>query len=123
MFFFFRAEDVIRYGHVTGVQTCALPILRYRGYPIELLDRVAAVAQDPRVAVDVGDRGLGVRGVHETGVVGDRAGGRPPRADRDPFIPLDGGYGLQVAGVPTGRALSGGRRVIHARSVGRGRSA
>src|SRR5690625_7895320 len=62
MFFFFRAEDVIRYGHVTGVQTCALPILRYRGYPIELLDRVAAVAQDPRVAVDVGDRGLGVRG-------------------------------------------------------------
>src|SRR5690625_4623017 len=24
--FFFRAEDGIRYGHVTGVQTCALPI-------------------------------------------------------------------------------------------------
>src|SRR6266508_5342488 len=26
MFFFFQAEDGIRYGHVTGVQTCALPI-------------------------------------------------------------------------------------------------
>src|SRR5690606_40700139 len=26
--FFFRAEDVIRYCHVTGVQTCALPISR-----------------------------------------------------------------------------------------------
>src|SRR5207253_6494244 len=27
-FFFFQAEDGIRDGHVTGVQTCALPILR-----------------------------------------------------------------------------------------------
>src|SRR5690348_18016240 len=26
-FFFFQAEDGIRYGRVTGVQTCALPIL------------------------------------------------------------------------------------------------
>src|SRR5215208_7813179 len=26
--FFFQAEDGIRYGHVTGVQTCALPISR-----------------------------------------------------------------------------------------------
>src|SRR5439155_14704590 len=35
-FFFFQAEDGIRDGHVTGVQTCALPILfwiiqEYRG--------------------------------------------------------------------------------------------
>src|SRR5690625_6739314 len=28
LFFFFRAEDGIRDGHVTGVQTCALPIYR-----------------------------------------------------------------------------------------------
>src|SRR5690625_7956307 len=27
--FFFQAEDGIRDGHVTGVQTCALPISRY----------------------------------------------------------------------------------------------
>src|SRR5690625_7306084 len=27
MYFFFQAEDGIRNGHVTGVQTCALPIL------------------------------------------------------------------------------------------------
>src|SRR5690625_7876858 len=26
LFFFFQAEDGIRVGHVTGVQTCALPI-------------------------------------------------------------------------------------------------
>src|SRR5439155_18590470 len=29
-FFFFQAEDGIRDGHVTGVQTCALPILTLR---------------------------------------------------------------------------------------------
>src|SRR5690625_7263618 len=29
-FFFFQAEDGIRDGHVTGVQTCALPILLFR---------------------------------------------------------------------------------------------
>src|SRR5437870_13502375 len=31
LFFFFQAEDGIRDGHVTGVQTCALPILRGTG--------------------------------------------------------------------------------------------
>src|SRR5215510_16029293 len=30
-FFFFQAEDGIRDGHVTGVQTCALPIYLLRG--------------------------------------------------------------------------------------------
>src|SRR5690625_6913972 len=30
VFFFFQAEDGIRVSHVTGVQTCALPILLYR---------------------------------------------------------------------------------------------
>src|SRR5690606_39742793 len=28
-FFFFQAEDGIRYFHVTGVQTCALPIYHF----------------------------------------------------------------------------------------------
>src|SRR5439155_11712454 len=31
--FFFQAEDGIRDGHVTGVQTCALPICRLRRPP------------------------------------------------------------------------------------------
>src|SRR5690625_7796924 len=31
LFFFFQAEDGIRDGHVTGVQTCALPIYRAGG--------------------------------------------------------------------------------------------
>src|SRR5207253_6680074 len=34
--FFFQAEDGIRDGHVTGVQTCALPIS-----PANLVERVA----------------------------------------------------------------------------------
>src|SRR5215510_15365809 len=33
-FFFFQAEDGIRDGHVTGVQTCALPISVAGGMPI-----------------------------------------------------------------------------------------
>src|SRR6266702_6367038 len=32
-FFFFQAEDGIRDGHVTGVQTCALPISRSSDCP------------------------------------------------------------------------------------------
>src|SRR5215510_4339925 len=34
VFFFFQAEDGIRDGHVTGVQTCALPICLYQGVPL-----------------------------------------------------------------------------------------
>src|SRR5690606_40155578 len=33
-FFFFQAEDGIRDFHVTGVQTCALPILQVAGGPV-----------------------------------------------------------------------------------------
>src|SRR5207253_8017384 len=35
-FFFFQAEDGIRDGHVTGVQTCALPIYRFDN-PLEIV--------------------------------------------------------------------------------------
>src|SRR5437870_7080568 len=34
LFFFFQAEDGIRDGHVTGVQTCALPIFYLEGCTI-----------------------------------------------------------------------------------------
>src|SRR5437870_7406191 len=40
--FFFQAEDGIRDGHVTGVQTCALPISKE---PREAGDAAAAVAE------------------------------------------------------------------------------
>src|SRR5215208_6219712 len=44
-FFFFQAEDGIREGHVTGVQTCALPISGVAGL-------VAAVSDDPSIEDD-----------------------------------------------------------------------
>src|SRR5690606_41109047 len=45
--FFFQAEDGIRYFHVTGVQTCALPISHLEvDQPVELLDgRCARVVE------------------------------------------------------------------------------
>src|SRR5439155_16491698 len=42
-FFFFQAEDGIRDGHVTGVQTCALPI--YMTFPYVLEHAVAGSAE------------------------------------------------------------------------------
>src|SRR5437763_6444068 len=41
-FFFFQAEDGIRDTSVTGVQTCALPILRVRQAPLD-----AAIGNEP----------------------------------------------------------------------------
>src|SRR5690625_4339682 len=41
-FFFFQAEDGIRDGHVTGVQTCALPIYDF-GVVAEIADRIAVL--------------------------------------------------------------------------------
>src|SRR5690625_3334628 len=41
--FFFQAEDGIRDGHVTGVQTCALPILGYLGSSVS--EEIGAVYQ------------------------------------------------------------------------------
>src|SRR5439155_12507834 len=54
-FFFFQAEDGIRVGHVTGVQTCALPIyLRAhrapRPRPSARARRRALTRRDPRRA-------------------------------------------------------------------------
>ena len=47
----------------------------------QLVDRVAAVAQDAGVTVDVGDRRRARRGVGETRVEGDEIGGRQQLAD------------------------------------------
>src|SRR5271166_2790212 len=46
LFFFFQAEDGIRDGHVTGVQTCALPI--YRRSPHRRHPGVAGCPPSPR---------------------------------------------------------------------------
>src|SRR6267143_6677768 len=54
LFFFFQAEDGIRDGTVTGVQTCALPISR------PARSRDAALGY-PLLALDRGARGAGAR--------------------------------------------------------------
>src|SRR5207245_7160219 len=46
-FFFFQAEDGIRDATVTGVQTCALPILRK--YPLARRERVLPHRRDERL--------------------------------------------------------------------------
>src|SRR6266508_5141690 len=45
--FFFQAEDGIRDGHVTGVQTCALPISAARHKATDLTGRVS-YPRDPK---------------------------------------------------------------------------
>src|SRR5437763_11368704 len=43
IFFFFQAEDGIRDTSVTGVQTCALPILRAKDIPLVRRSRVVVM--------------------------------------------------------------------------------
>src|SRR5690348_17983470 len=54
IFFFFQAEDGIRDGRVTGVQTCALPIYRGEGQ-----ERRVEVTFDLLLADEQGRRGDG----------------------------------------------------------------
>src|SRR5207253_7398346 len=59
-FFFFQAEDGIRDGHVTGVQTCALPISRNAAAQVQprTCERWLAEIHDftrPRAAAFRGD--------------------------------------------------------------------
>src|SRR6476661_4758770 len=56
-FFFFQAEDGIRYSSVTGVQTCALPIY-LRGASVTVLDIDAAEARE--AAERIGPRAIGL---------------------------------------------------------------
>ncbi len=62
----------------------------------QLLDRVAAVAQDARVAVDVGDGALGRGGVDEAIVEGGVAGLGQQRTQRDAVGSLGGADDVQV---------------------------
>src|SRR2546422_6012544 len=96
-FFFFQAEDGIRDVAVTGVQTCALPIV-FRGKipPDELQASYAraAVCVLPSVLDARGDtEGLGVVLLeamnHGTPVIASRVGGIPD-------IVEDGVSGLQI---------------------------
>src|SRR5439155_10932568 len=45
--FFFPADDGVRYGHVTGVQTCALPISSRRARAAKAVEERFAAARFP----------------------------------------------------------------------------
>src|SRR5207253_4785937 len=47
LFFFFQAEDGIRDGHVTGVQTCALPISPRHGQSCSRRPAYRAIKAEP----------------------------------------------------------------------------
>src|SRR5690625_5664541 len=53
LFFFFQAEDGIRDGHVTGVQTCALPILGRPGITHRRPRPSITSDPDPQISVKV----------------------------------------------------------------------
>src|SRR6266487_6146214 len=66
LFFFFQAEDGIRDGRVTGVQTCALPISEWAGrgfllvdtggfLPASAVDRDARVRRQAEIAIGLSD--------------------------------------------------------------------
>src|SRR2546427_1206986 len=57
-FFFFQAEDGIRDLTVTGVQTCALPILRERQGRADLLCRIGRDDRGEAKRPDVNDKML-----------------------------------------------------------------
>src|SRR2546430_6166954 len=56
-FFFFQAEDGIRDLTVTGVQTCALPILQRRAARAGVPDELAGLEEDPGLTGADGDLG------------------------------------------------------------------
>src|SRR3989449_3585843 len=118
-FFFFQAEDGIRDVAVTGVQTCALPIL-FRGKipPDELQASYAraAVCVLPSVLDARGDtEGLGVVLLeamnHATPVIASRVGGVPDIVEGGGSGPLrpPGGAAAPAA---ARRGLVGGPRVV-----------
>src|SRR6266508_4942732 len=89
-FFFFQAEDGIRDGHVTGVQTCALPIClcdlaRAQEQPYKTLAKRRDRAERALVGWLVGDRMSNFGG---RSPVSGRVGARGPRrAGRRPVAP------------------------------------
>src|SRR5690625_3785027 len=82
LIFFFQAEDGIRDGHVTGVQTCALPI---SSREIQRVRQMMAQVADKDVSVLItGESGTGKE------VVARNLHYNSPRRDK-PFVPVNCG--------------------------------
>src|SRR5207253_6792907 len=74
--FFFQAEDGIRGGHVTGVQTCALPIWPRGGARCRGTDGAAMTSRSGRPGAEAAAPS------DESSDVGLDGGGEPPVPDR-----------------------------------------
>src|SRR5689334_9416827 len=73
-FFFFQAEDGIRDGTVTGVQTCALPICSREPFPSSCLIRKAMLESPPCVR-GIAQELIGTKGkLHEHSIAPFTAG-------------------------------------------------
>src|SRR5690606_39293691 len=70
VFFFFQAEDGIRDFHVTGVQTCALPILQASGMGQLIAASVSGAPESGSAA----------------GALASLAGSPPPRKSGKPIL-------------------------------------
>src|SRR5690625_7272099 len=100
--FFFQAEDGIRDGHVTGVQTCALPISYHvnnslRGGDADTVVTFGKVGEAVRVG-DWGGNGSDTLGIRRP-VDAANAGRRPPR------VPTPEARGYAAGGHLTTRRL------------------
>src|SRR6266487_4225620 len=79
LFFFFQAEDGIRDGRVTGVQTCALPILNrcdtllIVGSSFPYSEFLPKEGQARGIQIDIDPKRLSVRYPTEINLVGDSA--------------------------------------------------
>src|SRR5690625_5358895 len=75
LIFFFQAEDGIRDGHVTGVQTCALPISAAVGAAAPAVAASGAVGcAGPDGGDEPGGAGEGSGGLEESASVGPSGG-------------------------------------------------
>src|SRR5215203_1767031 len=80
VFFFFQAEDGIRDIGVTGVQTCALPILGETAYssleeipgPVDIVDVFRRAEELPKIARSAADIGANVLWM-QLGIVNEEA--------------------------------------------------
>src|SRR5690625_7837393 len=94
-YFFFQAEDGIRDGHVTGVQTCALPILDlpraaelpHRRHPGRrpLRPRHARRSEERRVGKSVGLGGC--RNIKKKKQESSEEANRPKKSDKQTRTP------------------------------------
>src|SRR5690606_39625718 len=89
-FFFFQAEDGIRDFHVTGVQTCALPIFPSEELPpttstLPSFRRLAVCRLTPPASQGAGAQRSSVNRNRSTLRTGSPAASSPPTTSTSPF--------------------------------------